>query len=198
MTRYGPSFFNEHDQQAHGKSGEISTLEIRIATWFLNAIRGLPTDEDLRRAYFWESKRVGERESEILSSRKRQSRLQRLWNAPWYAPVQLMERVDETKKIHWETVFAIVQSRRFLWWRSPKDFDSGEEPIGRIFLSGHAGLARLSPLELREIGQDELPLVVTIFGRGLQAQQRASLLMPSIAVKDSLEEAVLAASFKAE
>jgi hypothetical protein len=198
MTRYGPSFIKMQDQQPDTKSAEIRTLDVRVATWFLNAIRGLPTDEDLRRAYFWESKRVGERESEILSSRKRQTRLQRLWNAPWYATVQLMERYDETRKIHWETVFAIVQGRRFLWWRSARDFDSGEEPVGRIFLSGHAGLASLSPLELREIGQDEIPLIATIFGRGLRGQQRASLLMPSVEVKESLEAAVLAASFKGE
>jgi hypothetical protein len=34
--------------------------ESPVGIWIKNAIRGLPTDEDLRKAYFWESRRVGE------------------------------------------------------------------------------------------------------------------------------------------
>jgi hypothetical protein len=70
--------------------------------------------------------------------------------------------------------------------------------VGRIFLAGHAGLAGLSPLEMRELDKNETPLVVSIFGRGLKEQQRITILTESIASKEALEMAVLEASTKAD
>lgn len=54
--------------------------------------------------------------------------------------------------------------------------------------------AGLSPLDLRELSKEEIPLVVSVFGRGAKAQQKLTLLAPTQKVKDELENAVIAAS----
>jgi hypothetical protein len=55
-----------------------------IVTWIMNAIRGrgLPTDEDLRKTYFWGSRRSGTRETEMHAVEKGLSRLQRVYGKP--------------------------------------------------------------------------------------------------------------------
>jgi hypothetical protein len=174
-----------------------------VVTWIMNAIRGLPTDEDLRKTYFWESRRKGARETENDAAAKRLSRLQRLWKAQWYSSIKLrLQNVRrdsssaDSKASHWENVFAIVQGHRFLWWHSVREFDNGELPSGRIFLSGHAGLATPSPLEMREFTPEELKLVVSIFGRGKTNQERVTLLAPDAEMKERLEDAVLGVADK--
>jgi hypothetical protein len=174
-----------------------------LVRWIMNAIRGLPTDEDLRKTYFWESRRKGARETENNAAGKRLSRLQRLWIAQWYSSIKLRPqnvRRDsssaDSKASHWENVFAIVQGRRFLWWHSVREFDNGELPSGRIFLSGHAGLATPSPLEMREFSPEELKLVVSIFGRGTTDQERVTLLAPDAKMKEKLEAAVVGVADK--
>jgi hypothetical protein len=175
--------------------------ESPIAIWLMNAIRGLPTDEDLRRAYFWESRRVGEQERSRLADEKRTARLRRLWRAQWYSTVQV--KMQHGRKVslgerdwQWEEAFSIVQGRRFLWWRSVQDFDNGEAPAGRIFLAGHAGLAGLSPLDLRQLDNKEKSSVVSIFGRGLDGQQKLTVLTGSVQLKEELEKSVLEAATK--
>ena len=54
----------------------------------------------------------------------------------------------------------------------------------------------MSPIEMREINPKDVPLVVGIFGRGLQDQQRITLLLPNKELKESLENAVIDASIK--
>lgn len=137
----------------------------------------------------------------LQAEKKRTARLQKLWKARWYSNVQLKTRQDrisskEGRDWHWAEAFAIVQGHRFLWWPSADDFDNGEVPTGRIFLAGHAGLAGLSPLEMRQLDETETPLVVSIFGRGLKEQQRIAILTESITSKEALEMAVLEASTK--
>lgn len=161
--------------------------------WLKNAFRGLPTDEDLRKAYFWEGRRIGASTRENYATEKRMARLKRLWRAQWHATIKIR---SDSKDTAWDAIFAVVQGRRFLWWKTVGDFDSGSPPQGRIFLAGHAGLSGLSPIEMREIDSKHVPLVVGIFGRGLQAQQRVTLLMPNENLKDSLENAVIEASMK--
>ena len=45
--------------------------------------------------------------------------------------------------------------------------------------------------DLRELSKEEIPKVVSIFGRGTKDQQKITFLAPSITVKDSLENAVI-------
>ena len=45
----------------------------------MNAIRALPTYEDLRTTYFWESRRLGVLGLEAHTTQKRQNRMERLW-----------------------------------------------------------------------------------------------------------------------
>lgn len=135
------------------------------------------------------------------ADQKRTARLQKLWKARWYATVQLkthQERTSprEARDWHWVEAFAIVQGHRFLWWQSAQDFDNGEPPSGRIFLAGHAGLAGLSPLEMRQLNESEMSLVVIIFGRGLKNQERLTILTDNVSSKEALELAVLEASTK--
>jgi hypothetical protein len=65
-------------------------------------------------------------------------------------------------------------------------------------LSGHAGLAGLSPLDTRELSKDEIARVSNIFGRGTNDQVKLMLLLPDEPTKESLEDAVVAASFKSD
>lgn len=163
----------------------VDSPPIPLAVWVMNAIRGLPTSEDLRRTYFWESKRRGAQETESLAAEKRKSRMQRLWRVQWSGTVRMLVVVDDGL-FEWRTVFAMIQGHRLLWWRSVGDFDSGVPPIGRLFLAGHVGLSSPSPLELREIRPEDVELVVSIFGSG----SRVTILTQSIETKTDLEEAV--------
>lgn len=172
-------------------------------TRIVNFFQGIPTDEDLRRYYFWEAVKVGEQEREILATKKRTARLTKLWKAQWFGHIELKSQNhsasgDDQRKWEWRPIFAIVQGHRFIWWLSEKDFDEGENPNGQIFFAGHSGLAGLSPLELRELEQNEIPLVVSLFGRdamktGQQLQTKISMLCPDRVAKESLEKAVLTA-----
>ena len=162
-----------------------------VAVWFMNAIRGMPNDEDLRKAYFWESRQVGAREMEKHAEEKRNSRLKRLWRAQWYSSVEILQKDDKGDDYSWQNAFALIQGHRFLWWQSANDFDRGEAAQGRIFLEGHAGLGTPSPLEMACIEKDNLSRVCTIFGRGIDKQKRVTLLAPAKEVKDQLESAVV-------
>ena len=204
MRRFG-SFFGSGRENAKKDRLSSSSFGIAdankeissnsIASWILNAVRGLPTQEDLRKTYFWESRRKGYIESNKYATEKRRSRLRQLWQAQWHSVIKL--RVNSDGKIaQWERVFAIIQGHRFLWWRNVLDFDNGELPTGRIFLSGHAGLTGPSPLEMRELLPEELPLTVTIFGRGISGQERLMLLAPDVTTKDNIENEILLASTK--
>jgi hypothetical protein len=169
-----------------------------ISIWINNAIRSLPTNEDLRKAYFWESRRLGAEQAEKHASEKRESRLQKLWKAKWYSPLKLLiqdEEVDSQSQkqqatYYLEPCFAVVQGHRFLWWETVQDFDDGEIPVGKLFLSGHAGLGGPSPLEMRALSEDELPLCISIFGRGSKGQQRITMLLPDEITKHQLEDAI--------
>lgn len=170
-----------------------------------NLFLSIPTDEDLRRTYFWEARRMGEKEREKFAIAKRQTRLEKLWKAKWHGALELKEKKSEqptfptsSKSWSWEPAFALLEGHRFIWWRSEKHFDTGEAPLGEIFFAGHSGLAGLSPLDLRELTKEEIPFVVSIFGRGSQSQQKITLLAPSAEVKDTLENAVLDASMGAK
>ena len=174
---------------------------------FENMFLSIPTDEDLRRTYFWEARRVGEREREKYARAKRQTRVEKLWKARWHGPLEMKEKKADANDAQnstrrsswsWKGIFALIEGHRFIWWRSEKHFDTGESPLGQIFFAGHSGLAGLSPLDLRELTKEEIPYVISIFGRGQQQQQKITLLAPSLELKDSLENAVLFASTEAK
>ena len=174
-----------------------------VVTWIMNAFSGLPTDEDLRKAYFWESRRIGEMESSKFATKKRLARLKRLWKAQWYSSIGIRTIIKRKVSSNdndwfWATVFAVVHGRRLLWWLTTDDFDEGDAPAGCLFLAGHAGLAGLSPLDVREIESGDLPRIVNIFGRGKDGQQKLMLLLPTEESKDQLEKAVVSASLKGD
>jgi hypothetical protein len=163
--------------------------ESPFVVWIVNAIRGLPTSEDLRKTYFWESRRKGAQESESLAVAKRKTRMQRLWRVQWYGTTRMLLANKKSDSSEWRNVFVLVQGHRLLWWRSIHDFDNGIAPLGRLLLAGHAGLSNPSPLELREMNAEEMHRVVCIFGSG----SRVTLLAPSVETKLDLEKIIEAA-----
>jgi len=177
-----------------------------VEIWVNNAIRSLPTNEDLRKAYFWESRRLGSEQAEKHASEKRESRLKKLWKAQWHSLGKLLIQDggnEQAQKVtyHLESCFAVIQGHRFVWWQSVQDFDNGELPVGKLLLSGHAGFGGPSPLEMKVLSKEELPLCVSIFGRGSegQGQQRVTILLPDATTKEKLESAVAeSASFKSD
>ncbi|EJK56333.1 hypothetical protein THAOC_23806 [Thalassiosira oceanica] len=151
-------------------------------------------DEDLRRTYFWEAKREGERERKKLAAAKRESRLEKLWKTQWHGTLKIKRNDPDTSLWRWESAFALIEGHRFIWWKSEKHFDTGEASEGSLFFAGHAGLSGLSPLDLRELPTGDIPSVVSIFGRGQQGQQKVTCLAPDHTAKQTLENAVIFAS----
>ena len=187
--QYGGTFLGRFGSLLTKKS-ESKTVHKKspspVGIWITNAFRSIPTFEDLRRTYFWESLRRGVREAEQFSEEKRGKRLKMLFRARWYSSIQILSR----SRNRWRTCFAIIQGHRFTWWSSVNDFDEGSKPLGSIFLSGHSGLATPSPLELKQLSSENLARLVCLFGKGIDKQERLSLLTPSSTGKEELERAI--------
>ena len=162
-----------------------------------NFLQSIPNDEDLRRIYFWESLRVGEKERKKYARTKRVSRLRVLWSAHWFGEMKIKvnrESTNAKKTYFWDPIFAVVHGHRIVWWNNEKSFDDGKAPIGNIVFAGHSGLAGFSPLELRQFDKKEIEFMVNIFGRGDTDQEKISLLLPDKESKSLIENAVLEAT----
>merc|ERR1712086_776194 len=96
MAQFGATFYTKF-----WSSHSITTLHKEPAEKGLdsankgnpieNLFCSIPTDEDLRRTYFWEAHRLGEKEREKHAIAKRQNRLEKLWKAKWHGALQLKE-----------------------------------------------------------------------------------------------------------
>lgn len=188
---------NKPNQIVEEKDENASPIPILINNFF----HSIPNDEDLRRVYYWESRREGEIERKKHASKKRSSRLRILWSTLWFGDVKikndgLRKRDTSNYERDWEWVsyFAIIQGHQFSWWKNEKSFDDGDEPQGKIMFGGHSGLASLSPLELRKLHKHEIQMVVNIFGKAQNGQKKISLLVPDINTKESIEYAVIKAT----
>jgi hypothetical protein len=177
----------------HRVSHPKSSYPHPVIVWLMNAFRSLPTNEDLRQTYYWESRRQCAIQVQHYESNRRKSRLDRLWKAQWYSSVCFLRHGNKPSDTHWEQGFAMIQGRRFLWWKSVHDLDAAEEPCGRIWLRGHAGVATPSPLDAKWIAREDLLMVLSIFGRGDEGQVRLTLLMPSLTDRTQFEDAIEAA-----
>lgn len=152
--------------------------------WLMNGLRGVPNSEDLRRTYFWESRREGARGAAAEESQRRSRRLQRLWRAQWHGTVKMFTAQSKNgQPIELRPVFLVLQGHQIIWWRADIDFDNGGVPLGRMLMAGHAGLSGPSPLELRAIDKEEVALVLSFFGNGA----RITILMRSELEKNELE-----------
>lgn len=214
MAQFGATFYARYlsppssNNPSKGMNEEVVDLA-NGGNPFENLFLSIPTDEDLRRTYFWEARRVGEKERNKFANAKRISRLEKLWKAKWYGTLALKVNKAEqsttattttssSRSWNWEHTFGLLEGHRFIWWASERHFDTGESSLGQIFFAGHSGLAGLSPLDLRELSTEEVPLVVSIFGRGPQGQHKLTILTPDIDAKEWLENAVLGASMDAK
>ncbi len=199
IDRFGADFgLKPEKQQEQGGVGEENKGKPNpFMTKINNALRSIPTNEDLRKTYFWESRQVGAETTRKYALEKRESRLQKLWKAKWHASIKILVQ-EPTFTL--KTVFAVVQGHRFIWWNSVDEFDDGELPLGKLVLSGHAGLGGPSPIEMRELDREkELPLCLSIFGRGSLGQERVTILLLDKNSKDKLENVIIySASFKSD
>mmetsp|Transcript_9945 Transcript_9945/g.15275 ORF Transcript_9945/g.15275 Transcript_9945/m.15275 type:complete len:1481 (+) Transcript_9945:77-4519(+) len=187
-------FSMEKAIQADKGSKTQAQLNFQISTWATNAIRSIPTDEDLRKAYFWEGCRIGEEACSKIRMEKRVALLTKLWKAKWFSIVNLRVERQRGALDDWswqDGYFAVVSGRQLLVWASEADFDAGEIPCKQISFSGHAGLAGLSPVELRALSESEISRVVNIFGRGDSSQLKLMLLLPDKNLKDELESIIM-------
>ena len=198
-SKKNPNIVEDEGLQSEGDEGKPSPFKVKIT----NAIRSIPTNEDLRKTYFWESRQLGTEEAKKYAVEKRESRLKKLWKAKWHSSANILVQDNRTDlknqpTFHWEIIFAVIQGHRFIWWKSVDEFDDGELPSGKVILSGHAGLGGPSPIEMRKLDRErELPLCLTIFGRGSLSQERITILLPDKDVKEDLENAVIfSSSFK--
>ena len=209
--QYAATFFAAYQRQQESRTKDdtevVQTPQTKAGydpymTRIQNFFFGIPTNEDLRRYFFWEAIKVGEREREIVANKKRAARLTKLWKAQWFGKLELKiinhsATASDERKWDWKSIFSIVQGHRFIWWDSENAFDEGENPSGQIYFAGHSGLAGLSPLELRELRQVEVPLISNVFGRGVTSggqQTKISLLSPDQRTKEGFEAAVLNAT----
>lgn len=199
--RYNDTIFNSSRRTQKKKISNHSQSEERdpafLEKWVTNMLKSLPTNEDLRRAYFWESRRLGSHEHEKFASQKRVERLERLWKARWHSTVEIRAIDDPTTKggddspdYGWNSVFVVLEGRRLIFWQSVADFDSGELAKGLLSLSGHAGISTPSPIEMREIPVECSNQTVTVFGKGDDGQQRMTIILPDEMAKKALEAAI--------
>jgi hypothetical protein len=162
-----------------------------VTIWLSNFVRGLPLDEDLHKTYFWETRRAVTGKLQVEADERRSSRLRKLWRAQWCEVVEVLKSPDSSLKARVESAFVVIQGRRVMWWRSTNEFDSGEQPIGRILLHGHAGLATPTPVELKAIGEeDRISRAVSLFGKGADTQERITMILSCQPSKDAFEDAV--------
>jgi len=199
VDKYGENLglISERKSKAYQGSPDRADTGNPFATKIYNAIRSIPTNEDLRKTYFWESRQLGTETAKKYALEKRESRLKKLWKATWHSSsTRILVRGNGAD--HKKLIFAVVQGHRFLWWNSVDEFDEGELPSGKVILSGHAGLGGPSPIEMKQLDKEkELHLCLTIFGRGNVGQERVTLLLPDEGVKQDLENAIIhSSSFK--
>lgn len=199
MIPYSVSLKARYDKVVlkSSKTSDFPSNEDRIpkkvspfAIWVNNFIRSLPVDDDLQKTYFWETRRAVAEKLRGEADERRTSRLRKLWRAQWYEDVEVLQPGDKTKSApEFRASFAVILGRRFMWWASVDDFDNGVQPMGKIFLQGHAGLATPSPIELKAIGEQS-SRAVSIFGKGSKDQERVTLLVSGEESKKNFENAV--------
>ena len=160
MAQYGVTFVDKYGEdigilpkkeaakEPTEKKGKPNPILVKIK----NALRSIPNNEDLRKTYFWESRKLGAEKARKYALAKRESRLAKLWKAKWHSSMKIL--VPDGKVFSLKPVFAVVQGHRFIWWGSVDEFDDGELPLGKLILSGHAGLGGPSPIEMRELDRD--------------------------------------------
>ena len=177
-----------------------------------NLIMSTPTNEDLRRFYFWESKRRGEAERNVVAEKRRVGRLATIWQAKWQGRCLVREErkrggdsdILGGSEFTWRSAFAVLQSHRVSWWRGEREFDGGEESAGQVMFLGHSGLAGLSPLDLKALSPAERVLVTAVFGRGREGgsdkmeQLKVLLKFESEGEKERFEEMVVRAMTKVD
>ena len=143
----------------------------------------------------------------LQATQRRGAKLKELWRASWFSCVHVPTEPNKSlfslglsessnpksdSKWIWESKFAVVHGRRLLLWSSQTSFDEADPPELRIFLSGHAGLGGLSPLDLRKFSpEDDVSRVISIFGRGSSGQQKLILRVPSVEKKHEFEQTIL-------
>ena len=157
-----------------------STMSIRLN----NLLESIPNDADLRDVYaedrkhhmrHWETER-----KKALS----QLLLRAVEECHWQGVVRTKrERGD------WEEVFLVVQSQRMVWFAREDDVTEGVPSEGQLLFCGHAGTTQASPVELREVGDEDI--LFSVFGRDpLGKPSRKTIVCLSKTDRDRLQSVI--------
>ena len=99
-----------HAQKRRSSRGQDDDEALAIAAGnpMLNLLASIPTNEDLRRCYFWENFRRGLVEKMALECRRREARLREIWKAR-YSSGDVRVSVKAGEDISWKKVFLVLQ-----------------------------------------------------------------------------------------
>ena len=169
----------------------------------LNLIAATPSNEDVYRHYFWESKRRGEIEKEKVAEKRRRGRLATIWKAKWQGRAGIKEGGEENV---FRERFVVLQSHRLSWWGSEKEFDRGEEAGGQVMFVGHSGLCGLGVMDLKVLSEEEMKRCSGVFGRGgIKNEATGEIRQVKVLLqfkredeKEAFEEEVLKAMIKVD
>jgi hypothetical protein len=197
LQQFGTGLYMKWTREARRKRRKLEkkrkrgTPEEEKEEWgnpVLNLISSVPTGEDLRRNYFWESFRRGQVEKSVMENKRREGRLREIWKAKFAGNVKL--RVEGEGG--WKSVFLVLQSHRLIWFKDEKDFDDGELSTGMLLFVGHSGMSGLSPLELKVMSREEGMRCVAVFGRGEEGSEgKTDQMKRTFLCKDMEEKEVL-------
>jgi hypothetical protein len=170
-------------------------LEAPMVDMTVNLLLSIPSDRDLRVAYYWPNRRFLEQEQDSSayrgSERRRAcARLQASWCAEVQVPLGTLEAGSSVNGAasmgksggssggqhgggvtRWEVAFAAVRCRKLLFWPERDYALSGLPAETAIALEGHAGVSpRPSPMLARELGPELAEMVVVVFGQNATAR----------------------------
>lgn len=151
-------------------------------------MEALPNDDDIQEAYRREQKTYEKHKEDELRLKMRSAKLNLIFTSLWSGSVQI-KAIGIGNGVIWSDGYAVLQETRFVWWLSEDDIDDGKPPQGQLLLFGHAGVTQPSPVDVREIGDDNR--LVTIFGRDPDGMpHKWTLLCKSSEMKTSLVQTV--------
>ena len=157
---------------------------------FLNALKAVPNDRDLRACYGHRAALHAGRLVDSERRRRRRARLHAIWDCGWEGGVEL--RPDASSAFDRRRL--VLHGRRLLAWRSERDVDAGRPPAAQLLLQGHSGLTAPAPTDGAGLPDDRRAHMLAVFG---QASDGAPLRWALLCADERDREALGAAIARA-
>ena len=157
---------------------------------FLNALKAVPNDRDLRACYGHRAALHAGRLVDSERRRRRRARLHAIWDCGWEGGVEL--RPDASSAFDRRRL--VLHGRRLLAWRSERDVDAGRPPAAQLLLQGHSGLTAPAPTDGAGLPDDRRAHMLAVFG---QASDGAPLRWALLCADEGDREALGAAIARA-